>query len=303
MREKNNRSTGMGIAFIVVGLFLIAYKFDFIDFRLFWSVVNLWPLIFVVVGINIIFKKTTWVKALTWTLFIVIVVLNSYYFENGFKVFGRSVSYNIERQEHIIEYESDIKDGELRLKLGAGRLDISSGHDYLIESNFPKKITTAKDSISNNRRIIVYETINNNIINQRTFGNDGYEYNIKLNENVSWDVDIDMGAMDAKLDMRDIAFDDLDIDIGAGQLELYLDDINENASISIDSGVSDIDIYIPEDMSVKLKYDGGIKDIDFIGDSYYKKDGDYYYSDDYSSDFYYYIDINTGVGNLSIRDY
>jgi hypothetical protein len=303
MSEKKNGSTGIGIAFIAAGLFLIAYKFGLIDFRLFWSAVNLWPLLLVVIGISMIFKKTPWIKVVTWILFIAVVVLYSYYFDSNITIFGRNFSGDIQQQEQIIEYHSDVKFGELRLNLGAGQLNISSGDGYLIESKFPKEITKVKDSVLNNRRVFIYETISNsNFIKHGTIGTDGHEYIFKLNEKVVWDIDVDMGAVDAKLDMRDIVFDGLDIDIGAGQLDLYLDEIDENVSVSIDSGVSDIDIYIPKDTSVKLKYDGGIKDIDFIG-MHYKKDGEFYYSEDYLKDVYYYIDINTGIGNLSIREY
>ena len=300
MKEKKNGSTGIGIAFIAAGLFLIAYKFGLIDFRLFWSAVNLWPLLLVVIGISIIFKKTPWIKVITWILFIAVVILYSYYFDSDITIFGRSIGYDVHQEEYIAGYDSTILYGELKLNLGAGRLDVLSGDEYLIESKYPGEITEVIDSSRSNTQIFEYKT--NNGIDFIKRDNEGYKYFFKLNKDVTWAIDVDMGAVDAKLDMRDIPFDVLDIDVGAGQVDLYLDEIDESVSVSIDSGVSDIDIYVPEDMSVKLKYDGGIKDIDFIG-MHYKKDDEFYYSEDYSKDVYYYIDINTGIGNLSIREY
>ncbi|MEA3423677.1 MAG: DUF5668 domain-containing protein [Bacillota bacterium] len=301
MSEKKNGSIGAGIAFIAAGLFLIAYKFGFIDLGLFWSTINLWPLLLVVIGINMIFKKTPWIKALTWILFIAIVVLYSYYFDGNITIFGRTVGYDMHQEEYISEYDSSVEYGELKLDLGAGRLDVLSGDEYLIESKYPGEITEVIDSGLNNTQIFDYKTKNGIDFIKRD--NEGYKYFFKLNKDIVWGIDIDMGAVDAKLDMRNIIFDDLDIDVGAGQLDLYLDKIDESVSIFIDSGVSNIDVYIPKDESVKLKYDGGIKDIDFVGDLHYEKEGEFYYSKEYSKDVFYFIDINTGVGNLSIREY
>ncbi|MCD6435945.1 MAG: hypothetical protein J7L15_06110 [Clostridiales bacterium] len=90
MRKAKDENVRTGIVFILVGFFLIAYKFGLVDFRLFWAIGRLWPLILIVIGINIIFQKTPWVKAITWTIFIIIVGLAYvYYFKSDMRIFGR----------------------------------------------------------------------------------------------------------------------------------------------------------------------------------------------------------------------
>ena len=305
MSERKNGTLGIGIAFIVAGLLLVAYRFGYIDLGIFWSFFTLWPLLLIVIGVSIIFKNTPWVKGLAWILLIATVVLYSHYFDKNVRFFGREmVRYDLVSSEVEIDHNSNIKTGSAIIKLGAGRLGIESTDDYEVKATFPEEITTFKSEVSDNEAFTFRAIHDDDFLrNSRLLAN-GYDYKFELNEDILWKIDVDMGAMDSNLDLRDIEFDKLDIDMGAGDIDLYLGYLENNARISIDSGVSDIKIYIPEDIPAQIIFDGGIKDINFDSDTTFIKTGDNYETRSFNTgENYYRIDISTGVGELNIEQY
>ncbi|MBN2260351.1 MAG: hypothetical protein JW702_07385 [Clostridiales bacterium] len=305
MEEKKAGNSGLGIAFITVGLFLLAYRFNLIDGRIFVSFLNLWPLLLIVIGINIIFKRNGWIKFVTWMLFFAALIMYTYYYNGNIQIFGEKIiTDHLESEKSYVVYDENIEQGLLKLNLGAGQLEIYSGNQELINSEYPKDITDVTTTFDNENRKVIYNVKNNSSdLRDGIIIDKGYRYDFEINENVIWKFDIDMGAMDANIDLRDILFSDVNIDIGVGQLDLYLDDLIFNSTVQVSTGVSDINIYIPQGQSVKLRYDGGVKVAHFSGGDDYKKDGEYYYSKSYDDNQYYLLNISAGVGDLNIREY
>jgi hypothetical protein len=306
MSDKKNSSIGIGIAFVIAGLFLMAYRFGYIDFNIFWSLVNLWPLILVAIGVSIIFRRNPWIKGLVWILLIVAVVLYGYYGEGKMFFFGHQViDYDLTETITELKLEDETKSGKIVMNLGAGAINIGSTDDYTAVARYPDEITDISTEFSNGGKDFELRMNHNDKYLPRPRVNmNGFTYDLELQENVIWDIDIDMGAMDMEMDLRDLDFNKLDLDLGAGDIDIYLGNPAEKSNISIDSGVSDIKVFIPEDVPVKIRFDGGIKDIDFTGDSSFNKNGDYYESDNFTGSApYYYLDISTGVGELTIEQY
>ncbi len=305
MNNKRNGTLGIGIAFIVAGLLLVAYRFGYIDLGIFWSFLTLWPLLLIVIGVSIIFRNRPWVKALAWILLIATVILYSHYFDKNVRFFGRDmVRYDLVSSEVAIDHNANIKTGSAIIMLGAGKLEIESSDDYEVKATFPEEITTFRSKVSDNEAFEFSAIHDDDFLRNSRWLAHGYDYSFELNEVILLNIDVDMGAMDSDLDLRDIEFDRLDIDMGAGDIDLYLGYLENNARISIDSGVSDIKIYIPEDIPAQIIFDGGIKDINFDSDSTFIKTGDNYETREFDkSENYYIIDISTGVGELNIEQY
>ena len=76
-----NEKLKLGIVLIVVGLFILLFRFGILDVRVINSIIGslfaLWPLILVVVGINMIFSSNKIVRTITWVSFVVLIILHS----------------------------------------------------------------------------------------------------------------------------------------------------------------------------------------------------------------------------------
>lgn len=76
MREKN---ITVGIGLIFLGIFWMFYNMGLIRWSI-WSVISyLWPLIFIVLGMNIIFKDKKIVQTITWIIFFIIIIVFGLY--------------------------------------------------------------------------------------------------------------------------------------------------------------------------------------------------------------------------------
>lgn len=76
------RNIGAGIFLILVGILWALNNAGIADFHLFESIFYLWPLMLVVIGINIIFKDNSLIRTLTWLIFIVVIISYGYFYGN-----------------------------------------------------------------------------------------------------------------------------------------------------------------------------------------------------------------------------
>ena len=68
-RVKSERTIG-GLILVFIGIFWLLTNFGIITWSLFGVMFRLWPLILIVIGINVIFRDRVWVSYITWGLFL-----------------------------------------------------------------------------------------------------------------------------------------------------------------------------------------------------------------------------------------
>ncbi|MBB6217098.1 putative membrane protein [Anaerosolibacter carboniphilus] len=69
-----NKNIGAGVILILLGIFWMMENLGFITWSLWDGINDLWPLVFVVVGLNLIFKKNTFLPMVTWILFFLVLI-------------------------------------------------------------------------------------------------------------------------------------------------------------------------------------------------------------------------------------
>lgn len=88
-----HKNIGFGVFLVCIGVLWLCISFGIIGWSIVYSFFKLWPLIFVVMGINIIFRDKAYVRAITWLLFLAVVVaygfLGNGHFNNDFPYFDR----------------------------------------------------------------------------------------------------------------------------------------------------------------------------------------------------------------------
>lgn len=102
MSKNRNSNVGIGIAFIIAGVMLFAYQFGYIDLKIFWSLFKLWPLILIVIGINIIFKGNNWIKWFSWIMLIFIIIIYSQFCTIDGRVFWNNTSHVVFQRFRLI---------------------------------------------------------------------------------------------------------------------------------------------------------------------------------------------------------
>lgn len=194
----------------------------------------------------------------------------------------------------------DINLAEIELDMGAGELYVSSGSDTLMEGHFSYNVRRWKPEID-------YRIVNKQgILSVKQpggvripAGRSRNRWDIQLNGNIPVELDIDFGAGEGKLDLRDIKLISLVIDMGAGDLTVNLaGERDQNLYVDIDGGVGHASLYLPRDIGVKVKIDGGIGSVSARG---FHKRGGTYTNDQYGdTEVSINVDIDAGIGSIDL---
>lgn len=65
----NRRGAGFGILLLLAGIVWALVNFGVIGWSFFNALYYLWPLVFVVIGVSIIFRKSAIIRAASWIIF------------------------------------------------------------------------------------------------------------------------------------------------------------------------------------------------------------------------------------------
>ena len=287
---------------VVGGVFLIAIGFMFLLSNLgiiSWSILGnlfqLWPLILVVIGVNIIFKNTAVVKGITWLMFFVVFI--GYGFING----GVSLN-NVKYQPNSISVSKTFaaSTGKVNIDFGGANLDISSTNSNLMEAYTDTKyIKPHVRYINDNKHVVIdFKSTKNNVAFK--IGNNSFDYSLKLDQAIVWDIDANLGAVSGRFDLTDLKIDRLDLDLGASNLEILLGDKNSMTEIKVDAGASNLDLVIPESLGLMIKVDGLISKTSLTKLGWMQQGG-YYVSPNYDdAESRAKVNIDLGVGKLDI---
>lgn len=285
MKKKN---IGFGLFLLLAGLVWVLINAGVID----WSIMNclniLWPLIFVVVGINIIFKDNT-VKVISWVLFAAVIIGCGYVKRDEPSEKGITVQDSV-----IIEKSGENTHAELKLELAALKMDVSSGTDELVaaEMNLPDVVHTYDNSGSNAYVSFEKKKYSTRCTGKKYFGN------FKLNDSIIWDMELKTAATDLDMDLRELKVRKLVIQGAAGDIDLKFGANYPGTEVTVEGAAMSLGISLPPKAGIRLKGSSVLSEVE-TGDNWIKKDG-YRQTANYET-AEYKIDLNTETVVSSVR--
>ncbi|MDF2547961.1 MAG: hypothetical protein K0R93_2859 [Anaerosolibacter sp.] len=296
-RERNkvkNKNIGAGIILILLGIFWMLENLGFITWSLWDGINDLWPLVFVIIGVNIIFKKNAFVPMITWILFFLILI--GYGFFQGQRL-GQLSPINGGNVQ--ITKETGASRGVLDLDFGAGNVFIGNTKEFLVDANVPNAYIQNKVSHRDGGKTVdvQFKEKKHRFIIQRK----DRDYHFRLNEDMLWDIDMDMGAANGTVDFSQLNVKDIDIDAGAVDLELVFGNIIEMANVKIDAGAANINMTIPDTVGVKVKLDGALKDSNLKELGWNNQEGVYLSPNYEDAEKKINIDMDMGAGSLDVH--
>lgn len=287
-----NKNFTAGFLLILLGILWLLSNLGILTFSVWEVASDLWPVVLIILGLNLIFKKNRYIVIIAWILFIIFAVFYGFYLEN-------STTYKLENPNIVLEKRSTLTNGDIKLELAAGDIELKSTKNELLNAYITDPRVYYETKINNSFKTAQIEFKNKK--SKSTFRNKGYEYKFNLDEDLIWDINIKMGAMDGIFDLQNINFQNLDIDAGAGDIDILLGQKLKNSKVDIDIGAGDIDITIPKDLGVKIRFDGGVKHSNLRKLNWIHNDN-YYISPNYDNvDKKINITVDIGAGNLNIR--
>lgn len=291
MKERN---IGLGVFLLSIGIMWLLLNLGVINWSIFDSLFTLWPLILVIVGVNVIFKHNPIVKLVAWLVFLAILIGYSY-------INGGSYNNGAQNSRNVaIVKESDTKYGEFDLGLGGMNIELGPTGTNLVDAVISAPNVNNSVDYKNGKETatVKFDQRNVHVFNRNMVN--GYS-RFNLNDGIIWNMDLKVGAVKGTFDMSKLKVRDLKVSTGAGKLDLILGANYGSASVRIDAGASSIDLTIPEGTGVKVRMDGAINSTN-LTELGWQKNGNEYTSPNYdTASNKTDVRVNMGVGRFNIN--
>lgn len=296
-----------GILLVTLGILFAFRNFGMIDFST-HTIFRLWPLLLVFWGIAIIPLKPMVKFILTLIAIIIAVVFllksptREYHWFNWHhdKDYSQIDESEMIEQHFAEAFDSGILFAKLNLDVAAGEFQIENTCVDLFE--FTNEGNSVSYDVSTDREHdkAIVEIHNEGIqIGNKKFRE---ESSLSLNEQPVWDLDIDVGAADMKMDLRPFKIESIEIDGGAAAIDIKVGDMMEETRVSIDAGASSIKIKIPESSACEVKFQTFLSSQEL--DDFIKIKKGLYQTPNFSSSANkIYIDVEAAVTSLKIVRY
>lgn len=341
MLKMNGTQFLKGLAIILVGVILLLNNLNIIDWSVWFNILKLWPLLLVSLGISLIFKRRlSWLAPLVILVGIIIGAGASYMGidlhlegkivtemetlqrevemitivkevkEESKEVFipeeemTTEAIVEIDTEEEVITEETEIvpnvEKAKLHLSYDVGTFVLAFPTPFVyqcqVSYRYPEFKPIEDYSVSDYKAHIF---IHHHPISEQKLLNPKNYIDLKLNKDIVYDIMIETGATNIEYDLSKFKVERCSIKSGASNINIIAPQYNSD--IHINSGVSKIDIAIPDNVGAVVHFDTGLsmKDLD---EYFQKQEDNLYISDNYhDAEFQVNINIDSGLSQINIH--
>jgi N-terminal domain of toast_rack, DUF2154/LiaI-LiaF-like transmembrane region len=288
------------ILLIGAGLIFLLNNLGILDWGIWGSLWQLWPLVLVAIGLDLLIGRRNRMLSLLLTLGVLAAGLAFLYAGGGFQPAGNVVSVPLS------EPLPDVSSAEVFIDLGIGTLTVDGSEETLLASgnleyyenrNAPQVETARRgDSVNLTIRQDNRDGPGFNFLRP----NQGIDWEVHLNNKVPMKLNVDNGTGQMDLDLSDLKLSQLTVDSGTGAVDVTMPANAGATSAEIDGGTGSITVTIPESVEARVEVDSGIGNVDV--DSRFEKRGDVYVSNGYDTATNKLdLNVHVGTGNVEVR--
>lgn len=187
----------------------------------------------------------------------------------------------------------------VELKMGAGELHLDGGAAKLMEAEFTYNVPSWKP-------IVKYDSTGfrgNLLVEQAGHAHAGshsnYRWNIRLNDKVPMDVNTELGAGEARLNLGTLDLRSVRVNMGVGEMRLDLrGKPSRDYTVEIHGGVGQANVYLPREAGIIANATGGIGNISVTGLE--KRGGLWINPAHENAAVTIHVDIHGGVGEIHL---
>lgn len=199
---------------------------------------------------------------------------------------------NTKEYNESIEIDG-VKFVNLKIDMGVGKLYVKGNSDKLADCNFIYNIESWKPRVKYEKNgesgdLSIKQPSSSNV----SINNAKYEWNIKLNENILYDIEAKIGVAENTLDLSEIGLKSLSLKLGIGKSTVDISGKYENdVDVVIEGGIGETTIYVPMGMNTEIDSEAGIGKVDIQGGNPSNTDSKYIMR----------IKVKSGIGKISIK--
>src|SRR5680860_721953 len=247
-----------GLILVIGGLSALGANLGFFTWADAAQLVRLWPLFLIVAGVNMLLGRRRQTTAVVISLLILVAGV-------GFLAIAHDTEWGpfaqAARQSQMIEGPDTEPFVGGTLLLDAGALDLSvRGTDspYMAIGDFQSHRTPLISEYTESHEYHLKITQKDNPVWLPIGLGElrGDSLSLSLSRDVRWSIDMNLGAADAKLDLRDLTLADLTLDSGASKVDLTLGPhVAEGAEVVVKGGAGSYQISLPKELDLSVRID------------------------------------------------
>ncbi len=286
------------VLLIALGVVLLLQTTGVLPWHLWGDIWRWWPALIIVLGINIAFGgRMTWLSGALTAIAIAVLalVLFAFYFQSDF---------GVESVHSLDEPLLDAETANVDIDIGVGTLWVGSlpaGSTSLVEGELRSfGVSEGQTSItrSGGHAEIGLSTDGFSL---DFFGDGDRRWDVRLSTLPRASIDVDAGASDLYLDLRDMNVSVVSVDGGAADIEILAPVDAGHVNINIDVGAASIVVIIPDHVGARIDADVGLSDLD-IDEARFPRTGDVYQSRDFETSANRVdLEIDAGASSIEIR--
>lgn len=288
------------VLLITAGVLFLLSNMGLLDVN-FWELWRLWPVLLILAGLEIFLGRRSLVGSIIVLVITIAVVAGVVIFLVAAPdVLAPSVSEGVSQISEPLEV---VEQASLEVDFAAGQLDITTLSDSssLIEGHL-QLATGRRPAWEIDRQ---GDRADMTLAYKRGFESlnwpDGEEWDLRLSPEVSFSLDVNLGAGVARIDLTGLEVQDLSVDAGASQTTVIFPQEGD-FSARVDGGVGQLALEIPRQMAARIRVDRGLSALD-ISRRFGKEGDDLYLTDDWrTNENRVDLEVDIGVGLVTVRE-
>ncbi|ASU36352.1 LiaI-LiaF-like domain-containing protein [Mucilaginibacter xinganensis] len=277
-----------GVILVLIGAAILLGNFGLLHFR-WYNIFHLWPIFLVIAGVNLVFahNKTIWATIIKISVMVIGVGLLFFGdFGDRYNFWPRhNFSYHSDDFDDNNDDDSDSSGSDFKMS-GSGafnepynvniklaRLNITGGGTAYNLSDTTNQLFSAS-TMDNDSRYLLTNTKTDSVyvVNFKmkdhkgiNFDSDKNKAEMRLNSNPIWDISVETGAASLDFDLSKFKIRDLKLHGGAASFNVKLGAPLALTNVDVSTGVSNVEISIPENAACSIETDSGLSGNDFEG--------------------------------------
>lgn len=306
-------SVRWGMILLGIGLFFLAINLGYLSHHVWWSLIRLWPVFIIAIGIEMIFRGggLRFLAFLSPLIiagaFIYAAASDNHYSDFNWYYSFDSDDYDYSRDSKRFEFEREdsLKSLQVNFDFTAGQIWVGPTSRSLFSGDFEywresPSCKMERDASAAKIFIKSQENYHWRFWNKKHSNNDARVF---IGDYLPVDIRLKSAAASVDMDLADMIVDNVKIDAGASDVSLKLGCRSSNIKVKVDSGASKVNISVPYDMGIRLDIDAVISPTHFRGISLKKVSGGYE-SDNYSTaSCKADINLDSGVSSIELDGY
>lgn len=320
-----------GLVLVLIGLAFLLDNFGYISFH--WgNIWHLWPIFLIIGGVNLVFAHNRSPLATVLKVGVVLLGFALLFFgnfDNGFGFpfwrynFHHNRNYNKDNDDNdddsdssgivkvegnsnfVLPYTADAQFAQLNISGGGTKYTLSDTTNQLFKADTKEFRGKYEFAHHNNGSTYILDFSMKDHKGHFDWDTDDNKTNsadFKLNTSPIWDIDVETGATKLDFDLSKFKIRSLKLSGGAASFDVKLGQPLANTNVDVSTGVSEVEISIPENAACDIKSDSGLSSTTFDG---FTKQGDGHYQ---TSGFdgaknKIYITMSGGISDFKVHRY